>query len=105
LPLRSTNQERLKEMTGTVLRSDAALSEYLIAIHVHGERFPLQATYADPNAIRTEVIACTPRQSRTNRVGHLEGGRVGDVEQQVVGVQLMSMDGTGRTAVAALHVG
>jgi hypothetical protein len=56
----------------------------------------LQATYADPNAIETEVIACTVRQSRPNRVGHLEGGRVGDVEQQVVGVQLMSMDGTGR---------
>jgi hypothetical protein len=66
LQLRCTNQERLEEMTCTPVRSDAALHEYLVAIHVHGARFPLQATYADHNAIEPEVIACTARQSYAN---------------------------------------
>ena len=33
----------------------------------------LQATYADPNDVEAEVQACTPRPSRTSRVGK-EGG-------------------------------
>jgi hypothetical protein len=48
----------------TPLWSNASFSEYLVAIHVHGACFPWQATYANPNDIEADLIACTARRSR-----------------------------------------
>src|SRR5215217_911953 len=48
----------------------------------------LQATYADPNDIEAEVIACTVRRSRTNRMGRAKSG----VTEQLDDVTIRTYD-------------